>query len=797
MFKNYLKIALQNLIRHKGYSFINIAGFAIGMACCLLIFSYIHHELSFDRYHQDVDRAYRIIVDIRSQAGNRVFVPVSPTVAPALKSDYPQVECSARVLRTWRDPLVRRKDKFFYEERFMFADPELFDIFTIPFIQGNPRESIARPNTVVISQRMASKYFGKANPIGEILKINDREFEISGVVRNSPGNTHLKYDLIASLETLKDWDEMSNWHSTMFYTYLKLRPGVDMEAFSRQISHLADNYVGDRLRGWGSVYHYSLQLLSDIHLHSHLAYETEPPGNQAYLLIFFLVGIFILLIACLNFINLSTARAANRAREVGLRKVVGAQRRQLIGQFSGESILVAFLSLGLAMVIASGALPLLEKLTGVSLNFAVLLKPGALILLVCGTALVGLVAGLYPAFVLSSFKPVTTVKGISGPGNRGFALRTVLVIVQFGISAVLMIGTLTMYKQFSFMKEQSLGFEKEHKLVLPLRGGINIQKNFTSVKDRFSRHPSIKGVTVSSTVPGRGISNYSIALVGEDDSKKQSMFHMYFDDDFIDDYGIDIVAGRAFIKTMKTDFMGAFIINEAAAEAFGWSSPEEAIGKRLRTGHGSRVNPVIGVTRNFHYRGLQSRIEPLIMEFLPWTFSYITLSIDTAGLDKALAFARTQWDALWPGHPFEHFFLDADFDSRYRAEEQMGSLFGIFTFLGLAIACLGLLGLAAFTAQQRFKEIGVRKVLGASTASITIFISKQFLKWVVLANLIAWPVAYILMKNWLQDFAYRARLGIDIFILSGLAALVIALLTVSYQSIKAATANPVDSLRYE
>jgi putative ABC transport system permease protein len=703
MIKNYLKIALRNFQRHKGYSLINIAGFAIGMACCLLILLYVRHELSYDRYHKDVERVCRVVIDIRTQTANRVFALVSPTVALALKADYPQVEYAARAMPA-RSQLVRQKDKFFYEDRFMYADQELFDIFTIPFIQGVSQEALIRPNTLVVSQRMAHKYFGNVNPLGETLEINQQEYEITGVVTDSPENTHLKYDLIASLETLKEQKMMSYWDSTMFYTYLKLRPGVDMQEFSQQISRLADKYVGKQMeREYGATFHYFLQPLSSIHLHSHLRYEAEPPGNPVYITVFSFVGLFILIIACLNFMNLSTARAANRAKEVGLRKVVGAQKLQLIGQFLGESLLVAFLSLGVAMVIASFAIPLLNDLTGISLSFDALLMSDVLLSLIGGAVLVGLAAGLYPAFVLSAFRPAVTLKEVKRAGSHGLALRTVLVFVQFAISVVLIIATLTMYRQFNFMKNQYLGFEKEQKLVLPLREGINIQENFASVKDMFSKHSSVTGVTVSSTVPRRGLSNFGVVPVGEDNPKSQSMFHMYFDDDFIPVYGIDMVAGRAFQKEMKTDFMGTFLINKAAVRAFGWSSPEEALGKRLKTGMGDRVNPIIGVTKDFHYRGLQSEVEPLVMEFLPW-FRYITLSIDITDLDDTLAFVMSQWKALWPGNPFEHFFLDADFDQQYRADEQIGDIFGIFTFLGLFIACLGLLGLASFTAASGPKK---------------------------------------------------------------------------------------------
>jgi len=392
MIKNYLKIALRNFQRHKGYSFINIAGFAIGMACCLLILIYVRHELSYDSYHKDVERIYRIAQDIRTPTASRVFALISPMVAPTSKTDYPQVEHAARAIPT-SARLVKREEAYFYEDRFMYADQELFDIFTIPFIQGNPLEALTRPDTLVISQRMAHKYFGSANPLGKTLKINEREYEITGVVADSPENTHMKYDLIASLETLADWNEMTNWYSTMFYTYLKLKPNVNVEEFSQQVSRIADKHVGEHLASSGTTYHYFLQPISSIHLHSHLRYEIEPPGNPTYIYIFSFVGLFILLIACLNFMNLSTARAANRAKEVGLRKVVGAQRPQLIGQFLGESLLVAFASLGLAMVTVRLTIPLLNNITGISLSFDELLNPIVLISLIGGGILVGLSAG--------------------------------------------------------------------------------------------------------------------------------------------------------------------------------------------------------------------------------------------------------------------------------------------------------------------------------------------------------------------------------------------------------------------
>lgn len=679
----------------------------------------------------------------------------------------------------------------------MYADNELFEIFTIPFIQGSPQNALSRPQTLVISETMAQKYFSGENPLGETLEINSEEYEITGVVIDSPTNTHLKYDFIASLETWKDWSEMSNWYSTMFFTYLKVKPNVNMKEFSQQISHVADKYVGERLATRGTTYSYFLQHVPSIHLYSNIGFDVEAPGNPLYVKIFSLVGLFIILIAGLNFMNLATARAANRSKEVGLRKVVGAQRFQLIGQFLGESILMAILSLGLALVLARFLITLLNNLIGLTLNFADLLRPEILVVLMGGACLVGVLAGLYPAFVLSSFKPAQTLKGVLSGGSRTIGLRTVLVVVQFTISVFLIIGTLSMYKQYDYMRSQNLGFEKEQKLVLPLRGGINVEKSFETVKGIFSNHSSVSGVTVSSSIPGRGFSSFSIGLIGEEDPKNQDMFHLHFDTDFIPNYGIEMVEGRPFRKEMKTDFMGAFLINEAAVKAFGWTSPEDALGKRLQTGYGGRINPIIGVTKNFHFRGLQTEVEPLVMEFLPWSFRYLTISMNITHIKETMTFVESQWKILFPENPFESFFLDMDFNRQYKADEQAGSIFSIFTLLGLIIACLGLFGLASFMAESRTKEIGIRKVLGASTPGLVVMLSKQFTKWVILANCVAWPIAYVFIDRWLKNFAYRSNIGIGIFVFSGFVTLFIALLTISFQSVKAATSSPVKALKYE
>lgn len=797
MFKNYLKIAIRNIRRHKGYSLINIFGFAVGIACCLLILLFVRHELSYDRYHEDKERIYRIAQDVQTPTSNRLFSAVSPMVAPTLMAEYPQVETAARLIPAGR-PLVRRREKNIYQEGFMFADENLFDILTIPFLRGTKEGALTRPRTLVLSEELAKKYFGDEDPLGLSLQINRTDFEVTGVVADAPTNTHVKYGMIASLATLARRKQMmTNWYSTMFYTYLKVKPGVDIDSFAVEVRTISDPYTQEYLRTRGVKYRYFLQPIAGIHLDNRIAFSMEPHGNPLFIKIFTAVGFFILLIASLNFMNLSTARASNRAKEVGLRKVVGAQRGQLVSQFQGESLLVVFAALILAGGIARTVIPLLNSLAGLSLDFAALLQPGVLAALIGGAVLVGLAAGLYPSLVLSSFHPVSTLKGFFSRGSRGFNLRSLLVVTQFTISVVLIIGTLVMISQFRFMKNQNLGFDKEQKLVIPVRGGISLTENYETVKQIFSSHASVSGVSVSSSVPGRGNSSFSIMIANTDNAMVQDMYHLYFEPEFLSNYGIGMAAGRPFRRKIGTDLGGAFLINEAAVKAFGWASAEEALGKELRTGYGGRVNPIIGVTKDFHYRGLQTRIEPLVMEYMPEMFGYITLSFNTERLGETMAFAESTWKSLFPKNPFESFFLDTDFDSQYRAEEISGRIFGIFTLLGLFIACLGLLGLASYAAESRTKEIGIRKVLGASVPGIVVMLARQFAKYVLLANLLAWPAAYFLMREWLKIFAYRTNIDAAAFFLTGVAVLIVALLTVSVQSIRAAGANPTSSLRHE
>lgn len=797
MLKNHFKIAWRNLWKNKSFSFINIAGLAVGMAASVLILLWIRNELSYDEYHADADRIYRVAVDIQSSAANRIFARTSAPLAPALEKDFPQVEHAVRLWQ-WNNLLVKYgEENIFYEDNYYLVDPGIFDVLTIPLIQGDARTALNRPSTLVIAEETAKKYFGGEDPIGKTLLINDKEFEVTGVMQELPHNSHLKFNLITSFATLEneDWfkNDMQNWHSTMFYTYIKVKEHVDIPALENQIKTAANPYVGEVL---GSAYNYFLQPIQDIHLYSDLRNEAEVPGNAVNVYIFTVVAILILLIACLNNINLTTAQSSNRAKEVGVRKAVGAAKVNLFNQFVSESLLLTALALVLAMLLVFATHPVFEYLSGQTYNLGQIFTPRLIIVLLGLTFLVGMAAAIYPALFLSSFRPVRVLKGKLNMGTKGTSLRKVLVVCQFTISLILIVGTIMIYRQLDFMKDENLGFDKEQMLILPIRGGVSITDRFEQIKDEFQNHSSVVSLTASSSVPGKGVDNFSASLIGEDDDKGQSLYYLFVDFDFLKTYGIEMVAGRSFNKSFQTDAESAFLINEKAVKALGWATSEEAIGKKLKAGFG-REGEIIGVYKDFHYRSLQAPIEPLALAIVPWRFSYISLKMNTKELSSTMAFVEKKWHELFPRNPYEYSFLDEEFNKQYIADENTGRTFLAFTGIAIFIACMGLFGLATFTAKQRTKEIGIRKALGASVASVVVLLSKDFIRLVIIAIVIATPVAWYAMDRWLEGFAYRIEIGWWMFALAGLLAIVIALLTVSFQSVKAALMNPVKSLRSE
>jgi len=805
MFKNDLKIALRNLGKQRGYSFINIFGLAVGIAGCWLIFLFVSREMSYDRQFPDYERIYRVGEEIKSSASTRQFAGISFPFAPAVKAEFPEVEATARIYQTG-SRLIEIGERKFYETGLLFADPEIFDVLGLPLIEGDPASALSRPDTAVISERMAGKYFGTTSAVGKTIVFNGKTLvEITGVLKNRSSASHLKGEWMFSLSTLRAYfpAEFDNWRNTMAYTYLKLRPGSDAAGFESRMSRLADRHIGEQLKAGGQEYRYFLQPVADIHLKSNLLYEMEPSGSAGTLSLLSAAALFILLIAGLNFIGLSTARSVRRAREVGLRKVVGATRNQLILQLLGESVLFAVLAALAAAALTFLVLGAFNGLAGTDFTAADLLSPRFLLFGAAIILVIGLGAGIYPALVLSSFRPASTLKGSFKSSRRGIRMRRAVVVGQFFSAALLISGTLIIVRQIRFMKDQDLGFAKERMIVLPVRGSAALAERPEAVKAAFLKHASIRGATASSSVPGRSFSNYNVSLVDQGADRNWAMYHLYFDPDFIPLYGMSLAAGRAFDKTIATDLSPdykkppVFLVNEAAVRAFGFGSAAVAIDKRIRTGHGGRVGRIIGVVKDFHFAGLQQPVAPLIMEWMPRSFGYMTLSIASAGLHETMAVIESDWKSLFPGLPLESFFLDADFDRQYQADDRLMNIVRVFTLLGIFVSCLGLFALAAFMAEQRTKEIGIRKVLGASASGLALRFSNHFVRMVLLANLLAAPAAWLVMNRWLQAYAYRAPISAWTFVLAAGASFLVTLATVSYQSVRAAWANPADSLRNE
>lgn len=793
MILNYIKMALRNIKQHKIYSFINIMGLAIGMACCILVFLYVRHETSFDRYHRDGERIFRIAQKIRKEAAELDTARVAAPLIPAVRESFTEVDSAVRFqLATW-DSLVEYEGTKYYEEWVMIAENDIFDVFTIPFIRGNHDKALDRPATAVITEKVAQRYFGQKDPVGKSLVIWGNPMEVTAVVADCPQNTHLRYDIIVSLNGFERIWNLDNWGWTGFYAYVKLKPNVDSRRFEEKICHIAHTYADAKLQEWGQDFIFYLQALTSVHLRSKLVAEIGSPGNMRDISIFSVIGILILLISCINFTNLATARSANRAKEVGVRKVVGAFRRQLTRQFLIESMLATLIASLISVLFVVLALPYFNILIGQSFERHDLFNPLFLVSLSVFSIFVGLMAGSYPAFLLSQFAPARVLKGSKGMDSRGNLLRKILVVVQFSVTVMLAIGTLSVYRQIDFMKNEYLGFDKRQKLIIP----ADMRGRYETVKDEFLRDSSVTGVTACWNVPGRLANLIEASLVGEIEEKTQSMNFYYVDSDFLPEYKIGMIAGRPFQEDIRTDIEGTFILNETASKAFGFETPEEAIGKKMYEGGSGGIGTIIGVTEDFHYKGLQTKVEPLVLQWRPDYFSYLSLSVKTDNLSDTLAFVKKKWDELNLGGLFTYFFLDEDFNRLYRSEESLGRLFAVLTAIAIFLSCLGLAGLSSFMAERRTKEIGIRKTLGASVPNILILLASEFTKWVLLASVIAWPAAYFIMHSWLQGFAYRTNLDIGTFVLSAIFALSIAVLTVSYQSIKASVADPVISLRYE
>jgi putative ABC transport system permease protein len=801
MLQNYLKTAVRNLWKRKSFSLINIVGLAIGMAVSFLILLYVLNEVTYDRFHENFDNIYRMATKIDAQGRHLEVASVPAPLGPAMVDQFPEVVRMAR-LREFGSRIVSYEDKLYEESGIFHADPDLFDVFTIPIIRGNPGNWLQAPFNMVVTEEMAEKYFGKEDPLGKMIKVdNNYTYTITGVVKEMPENSHFKFNMIGSLSSLeKIRGDLYMWMGFNYATYILIEDNPSLEEIAQKYNNLLMSNIPDQFKQLGAEVEVFLQPLRSIHLHSHLEGEMEPPGNPVFIRILATIALFILLIACINFMNLSTAQSSSRAKEVGMRKVLGAYRGKLIGQFIGESLLLSFISLIIAVILIVILLPVFNHLVEKELVFNPVQNGIILLGLVAIAVLVGFLAGAYPAFFLSAFVPLEVLKSRfkAGKGHRFF--RNGLVTLQYVISITLIISTFVIFYQLHHVKNRDLGFDKEQVAVFSLRGQLS-QKHDV-FKNEILRLPGVIRAACSSTVPSRGRSETMFSFEGVD-QKKQVLPVMEIDPDYLETMDMQLVAGRGFSVDHPGDNR-AMILNETLVKQLGWDEP---IGKTVsmmdladydkpEKGFVEVPYIVIGVVRDFHFASLHEKIRGHLMK-MSGEVGRISVKLRPGNIPETLQSIQRIWHELEPAYPFSYVFLDESFDRLYRSEQRMGQIFVSFTLMAIFISCLGLFGLASFTADQRTKEIGIRKVLGASVSNVVILLSRDFTKWVILANVVAWPAAFLAMNRWLQNFAYRIDLAVWIFALSGVIALVIALLTVSTKALKAAAANPIDSLRYE
>ncbi|MCY3555778.1 MAG: ABC transporter permease [Gemmatimonadetes bacterium] len=802
MFKNYLTIAIRNLLRHKGYSAINVLGLAIGIACCVLILLYVQDELSYDQYHEKKDRIYRV-VESATVAGRSIEAAVTPPPwAPVLAKDYPVIEAYTRIKPPASRWLIRYQEKRFYERYFAFVDSSFFDIFTFPLVQGDAKTVLADPHTVVLSESMAGKYFGDENPVGKVITGDDLyEFTVTGVMRDMPENSHFHFDFLASYGSLAPhglYSEPSTMQNHGFshdlFTYLLLREGYAPEDLERELPGFLDNYLGELLESVGIEARPYLQPITDIHLHSNMEAEIRANSSIRYVYIFSSLAVFVLLIACVNFVNLSTARSARRAQEVGMRKVLGALRNQLIKQFTGESILVAVVALVIALGLVHLLLPQFNLFSGKSL--AMEYQSTWLVPTLAGIALVtGIAAGGYPAFILSSFRPVAVLTGALKAGAALSLLRKVLITFQFGISILMIIGTLVVLDQLEYMQNKPLGFDEDNLVVvrLPDEEALN---GYPAYRDALMQYPEILNVSTANSIPGGQTSLNLVTPEGvqEDESPVYQMIQADFG--YIKTLGIEMASGRTFSRAFGSDST-ACLVNEAAVRSLGWDDP---IGRTFRL-TGEDDDPplsVIGVMADFHVQSLHQPITPLMVRLDTDPDSFMVVRIQGTNVSRGLETLQEQWRKTYPNHPaLDYSFLDDDLRQLYQAERRLGSVFIAGAVLSILIACLGLLGLSSFMAEQRTREIGVRKVLGATISNVILLLSRDFTRLILLAFVLGAPAGYYAMQSWLEDFPYRIEPGLGVFLFAGVAALAVAWLTVGFQSYKAAAANPAEAVHAE
>ncbi|MDP9081487.1 MAG: ABC transporter permease [Bacteroidota bacterium] len=800
MIKNYLKTAYRSLLKNKGFTLLNVLGLSVGLATCLLIVFYVVDELSYDRYNTKADRIYRITEDVKLNGNAQTAATTEAPLLAALNS-YPEIQKSTRLIDAgglfWSASkfYIKKGNDNIREKNVVFSESSLFDVFTLPMIDGSPSTALTEPHSAVITESTARKYFNKVNVVGQVLTINDTSaYKITGVIKDLPAQSHFNYDFFLSFSTLPE-SKVNGWGYSGMHNYILLKKGANTNSLAAEIQKIVikNSFSPSSWNTGGNHLKVLLTPLLDIHLRSDSQYELSKNGSMQYVYIFSVIAIFILLIACVNFMNLSTARSSNRAKEVGVRKVLGSARKYLVAQFLTESILVTLVSTIIALVLAYALLPLFNQMAGKQLAFTMQSLTWLVPSLIVIVLIIGFLAGSYPAFFLSAFQPIDVLKGKIATGFKGGFLRSFLVVFQFSISIFLIIGTLVIYNQLNYIHNKNLGFDRNQ--VLVIKNTTSLGNKVKVLKEEFKQLPGVVSATMSAYTP-----------TGEDRLKtglfpnpvidiKQDVLTEFWpvDEDYIKTMGIKMVAGRNFSKDMATD-TAAVIVNEAFVKRFGQRDP---INKNVyRFSYGRQQFHIIGIMKDFNFESLKSQVLPVVLSYGNDNGA-LSIRIHTSNLTALIAQVENKWKSVSPGQQFSYSFMDQEFDANYRTEQRIGTIFISFTSLAIAIACLGLFGLAAYAAEQRNKEIGIRKVLGASVSTIVSMLSMDFIKLVLISICIATPLAWFAMQKWLQDFAYRTTIQWYILAIAGAGAVLIAFVTISFQSIKAALNNPVTSLKSE
>lgn len=797
------------MMRHKGFSFLNIAGLALGFTACFLIALFIWDEYQFDKFLPEGDRVYRVYNQHTNNEGTEDLAVTYPMIATTLKQTYPEVEQTTRILMLPETKnLFEVDEKKIYQERGSFVDSTFFQVFPMEFKYGSPTGALDQPASIILSEEMSQQFFGDENPVGKEIKMNKTPLTVKGVIVNNP-KFHLQFHSIMPLALAGiPAERMQSWGWQQFYNYVKLKEGADAEALEAKFQPLVEQKTKEiSENSEPSTNKVILQPLEEIHLHSsNFVYDNAKRGNITYVKALSFIAIFILLIACFNFINLATAKSLQRAKEVGVRKTIGADRKQLIFQFIGETIFLTIISIILSLALTALLLPWLNEFAGKTISYSVLANPVVLLIFLSLTIIVGILAGLYPALVLSKFRPVKVLKGSAAgdqePGKTPF-LRHGLVVLQFSMSVLLIISAIIVFNQVNYLHNKDLGFSKDQIMFFPMRGD-QMFNNRDAFKDQLEQIPGVSSVSIGYGFPGDAVAGDGIKVQKNGQLVENPATQLMVDYDYIKTLGLEMVAGREFSEEMGTDKNEAYIINETAVKNLGFETPEKAIGQKLTWNVWNNVNPdsvkvgqVIGVVKDFNYKSLYEKVETTVLQIFPDAAWKVAVKMETAQLDSSLDQVENVWNKFSPEYPLEYRFLDENFANMYQSEDKLKTLLGVFTGLAIFVGCLGLFGLAAFSAERRKREIGIRKVLGASVENIVMLLSKDFVKLVLIALLIASPIAWYFMNDWLQDFAYRINIGWYVFAIAGIAAVSIALITVGFHAIKAAISNPVKNIRTE